>query len=43
MKVQSPIAHYHRAKAHADNQLIESDLDYTIVCLGRSTRGVSRL
>ena len=31
---QSPIAHYHRAKAHADNHLIESDLDYTIVCPG---------
>lgn len=27
---QSPIAHYHRAKAHADNHLAETDLDYTI-------------
>lgn len=34
---QSPIAHYHRAKAHADNYLIESDLDYTIVCPGGLT------
>ena len=31
---QSPIAHYHRAKAHADNHLLETDLDYTIVCPG---------
>jgi uncharacterized protein YbjT (DUF2867 family) len=31
---QSPIAHYHRAKAHADNHLVETDLDYTIVCPG---------
>jgi len=34
---QSPIAHYHRAKAHADNHLIESDLDYTVVCPGGLT------
>lgn len=34
---QSAIAHYHRAKAHADNHLIESDLDYTIVCPGGLT------
>ena len=34
---QSPIAHYHRAKAHADNHLLESDLDYTIVCPGGLT------
>ena len=34
---QSPIAHYHRAKAHADNHLIETDLDYTIVCPGSLT------
>jgi len=34
---QSPIAHYHRAKAHADNHLVESDLDYTIVCPGGLT------
>jgi uncharacterized protein YbjT (DUF2867 family) len=34
---QSPIAHYHRAKAHADNHLIETDLDYTIVCPGGLT------
>ena len=33
----SPIAHYHKAKAHADNQLRETDLDYTIVCPGRLT------
>jgi len=33
----SPIAHYHRAKAHADNHLLETDLDYTIVCPGRLT------
>lgn len=29
---QSRIAHYHRAKAHADNHLVETGLDYTIVC-----------
>ena len=34
---QSPIAHYHRAKAHTDNHLVESDLDYTIVCPGGLT------
>ena len=34
---QSPIAHYHRAKAHADNHLVETDLDYTIVCPGGLT------
>ena len=34
---QSRIAHYHRAKAHADNHLVESDLDYTIVCPGGLT------
>ena len=34
---QSPIAHYHKAKAHADNHLLETDLDYTIVCPGRLT------
>ncbi|MGK0259933.1 MAG: hypothetical protein ACI96M_003377 [Candidatus Azotimanducaceae bacterium] len=34
---QSPIAHYHRAKAHADNHLVESGLDYTIVCPGGLT------
>ena len=33
----SPIAHYHKAKAHADNHLMETDLDYTIVCPGRLT------
>jgi uncharacterized protein YbjT (DUF2867 family) len=31
----SRIAHYHRAKAHADNFLRESELDYTVVCPGR--------
>lgn len=34
---QSPIAHYHRAKAHADHYLRESGLDYTIICPGRLT------
>ncbi len=34
---QSRIAHYHRAKAHADNYLRESDLDYTIICPGGLT------
>jgi len=34
---QSPIAHYHRAKAHADNHLLETGLDYTIVGPGRLT------
>ncbi len=33
----SPIAHYHKAKAHADNHLRETDLDYSIVCPGRLT------
>ena len=33
----SPIAHYHKAKAHADNFLAETDLDFTIVCPGRLT------
>jgi len=33
----SPIAHYHKAKAHADNHLMETDLDYTIVCPGSLT------
>jgi uncharacterized protein YbjT (DUF2867 family) len=31
----SRIAHYHKAKAHADNFLRESELDYTVVCPGR--------
>ena len=31
---QSRIAHYHRAKAHADHHLRETDLDWTIVCPG---------
>lgn len=34
---QSPIAHYHRAKAHADNHLVATDLDFTIVCPGLLT------
>jgi len=34
---RSPIAHYHQAKAHADNYLRETELDYTIVCPGRLT------
>lgn len=33
----SPIAHYHKAKAHADNFLRETDLAYTIVCPGALT------
>ena len=33
----SPIAHYHKAKAHADHHLRGTDLDYTIVCPGRLT------
>ena len=33
----SPIAHYHKAKAHADNHLRETGLDYTIVCPGGLT------
>lgn len=31
----SAIAHYHRAKAHADHHLRETDLNWTIVCPGR--------
>ena len=34
---KSAIAHYHKAKAHADFHLVESDLDYTIVCPGGLT------
>ena len=34
---ESKIAHYHRAKAHADHYLRESGLDYTIICPGRLT------
>ena len=33
----SPIAHYHKAKAHADYHLQHTDLDYTIVCPGGLT------
>ena len=33
----SRIAHYHKAKAHADNHLRETGLDYTIVCPGGLT------
>jgi len=33
----SPISHYLRAKAHADNYLRESNLNYTIVCPGALT------
>jgi len=33
----SPIAHYHIAKAHADDHLKSTDLDYTIVCPGGLT------
>ena len=31
---RSKIAHYHKAKAHADNYLRASGLDYTIICPG---------
>jgi len=31
---QSTIAHYHKAKGHADNHLRASALDYTIICPG---------
>ena len=31
---QSRIAHYHKAKAHADNHLMESDLEFTVICPG---------
>jgi uncharacterized protein YbjT (DUF2867 family) len=34
---RSPIAHYHQAKAYADNYLRETELSYTIVCPGRLT------
>ena len=34
---ESTIAHYHRAKGHADNHLRETDLDYTILCPGGLT------
>ena len=33
----SGIAHYHKAKGHADNFLRETDLDYTIICPGALT------
>ncbi|MBT6277997.1 MAG: NAD(P)H-binding protein [Chromatiales bacterium] len=33
----SKISHYHRAKAHADNHLMDTDLDWTVVCPGRLT------
>ena len=41
----SKIAHYHRAKANADNYLRESDLNYTIVCPGALTdeKGTGRI
>ena len=32
---RSSIAHYHKAKAHADNHLLQTQLDFTIVCPGR--------
>lgn len=34
---QSNIAYYHKAKAHADNHLIDTDLKYTILCPGGLT------
>ena len=36
---RSTIAHYHKAKGHADLHLSESDLDYTIICPGGLTDG----
>ena len=33
----SAIAHYHKAKAHADFHLTQTELDYTIVCPGGLT------
>ena len=36
----SRIAHYHKAKAHADNHLRETGLAYTIVCPGGLTDDV---
>lgn len=33
----SRIAHYHKAKGHADNHLRDTGLDYTIVCPGGLT------
>jgi uncharacterized protein YbjT (DUF2867 family) len=34
---RSTIAHYHKAKGHADVHLQQSDLDYTIICPGGLT------
>ena len=34
---RSSIAHYHKAKGHADVHLQQSDLDYTIICPGGLT------
>ena len=34
MNSQSKIAHYHKAKGHADHHLRESELDYTTICPG---------
>ena len=31
---ESKIAHYHKAKAHTDNHLRETDLDWTVICPG---------
>jgi uncharacterized protein YbjT (DUF2867 family) len=31
---ESKIAHYHKAKALADRHLMETDLDWTIICPG---------
>ena len=41
----SKIAHYHRAKGRADRHLMESDLDWTIVCPGslRDDKGNGRV
>jgi uncharacterized protein YbjT (DUF2867 family) len=36
---RSTIAHYHKAKGHADVHLQQSDLDYTIICPGGLTDG----
>lgn len=41
----SKIAHYHKAKAKADRHLMESDLDWTIICPGglRDEEGNGRM
>ena len=41
----SRIPHYHKAKGHADTHLMETDLDYTIICPGglRDDPGTGRV